>query len=97
MSRIVRALVAFAPLALTPLLLWLLGNGGLSFGGGEKDMLLVFPWMLWSICFAIVFLVKSRTMKGYVRPIVRGLGWATGLLILLWLVLFLATVVLPGW
>lgn len=60
---VVRFAVATLPLALTPLLLLLLAGDALSLGGGEKDIVLVIPWILWSLTFLANSLVGWR--KGY--------------------------------
>ena len=43
--------IALLPLATVPVLVLLIANGDLNFGGGEKDILLVAPWALWSLIF----------------------------------------------
>lgn len=44
---------SLSPLALCLLVGWLLTKGSLSLGGGEKDILLVFPLAVWSLVFAL--------------------------------------------
>lgn len=44
-------------LALTPLLGFFIADGYLNCGGGEKDLLLFIPWILWSLLYLIFFLV----------------------------------------
>lgn len=53
MAIIARIVTALVPLALTPLLLFAIAEGYLNFGGGEKDLFMLLPWMLWSFVFAI--------------------------------------------
>jgi hypothetical protein len=48
-----RASLALAPLGLTPVLFWVLGSGAVDLGGGEKDLVWILPWLLWSTTFAI--------------------------------------------
>lgn len=83
-----RLLTAAFPLALTPLLFWLLAEGYLNLGGGEKDILLTVPWLLWSLAFLIGALWNWHKRL----PLARALGWAavvaTGLLLVLGLVIF---------
>ena len=47
-----RILTAFLPLALTPVLFFALAEGWVNLGGGEKDILMLVPWLLWSLIFA---------------------------------------------
>lgn len=84
-----RFLISVLPLALTPLLGWLLAEGHLSLGGGEKDLILLLPWMVWSIMFAVAFLVNARKTKSLLSAVLRALGWATGIMVLLWLMLWI--------
>ncbi len=51
-----RVVVAFLPLAILPLLVHLIANGSIDLGGGEKDLVFVLPWLLWSLLFAAVSL-----------------------------------------
>ena len=78
---IARIITAFTPLVLTPALRWAIANGSLNFGGGEKDIILLVPWIIWSIGFATAALVCWRR---HVRPaptILWALAWATGILL----------------
>lgn len=49
---VLRVVIALLPLVSVPLLVLLIADGYLDFGGGEKDILLVLPWALWSLLFA---------------------------------------------
>ena len=51
-SALLRLLIAFSPLAATPGLVHVLAEGYLDLGGGEKDLVLVVPWLLGSLLFA---------------------------------------------
>lgn len=48
-----RVMTALLPLALAPVLVMLIANGQLDLGGGEKDLVWVVPWFLWSMIFAV--------------------------------------------
>ncbi len=52
MSRLIQAALAAVPLLLTPLLFYALAEGVVNLGGGEKDILVTLPWLIWSIVFA---------------------------------------------
>jgi len=45
------AVVAAIPLLLSPALLFALAEGWLDLGGGEKDILFVFPYFIWALVF----------------------------------------------
>ena len=69
MNKVVQAIVATLPLLLTPVLFYVLAEGVLNLGGGEKDIILVLPWLVWSTIFAIcsyVFILKSYTVLNWV-------------------------------
>jgi len=77
MTGVLRIALALTPLAITPLLLQLIASGRMDFGGGEKDLLLLLPWTLWSLIFAVSSLVLWRC--GW--TVLRSTAWsaATGL------------------
>lgn len=62
MRILLRVVLGLLPLGLTPLVGHLLA-GDVNFGGGEKDILLLVPWLLWSLIFAVSSLVFWR--RGY--------------------------------
>lgn len=68
----VRLLTASLPLALTPLFFWLLAEGYLNLGGGEKDILMTLPWLLWSLAFLVAALWSWHRHL----PLLRSLGRA---------------------
>ena len=74
-SRIITALF---PLALTPVLVELIANGQLDLGGGEKDLVWVIPWFLWSMIFMLSsFFLWYRgwsLRRSSVRSAIVGVG-----------------------
>lgn len=77
------------PLGLALLFGALVTEGHLNFGGGDKDIFLVLPLLVWSIVFLPVYLVLwwLRRSPG------RAAGWAaaisTAVVVLAWIVLFI--------
>lgn len=67
--RFFRVGLCLLPLALTPSWIFLIAEGYLNFGGGEKDLLLVIPWIVWSALFLVIGVIAW----------VRGLSWKRGL------------------
>ena len=70
MNKVVQAIFATVPLLLTPVLFYALAEGVLNLGGGEKDIIWVFPWLSWSIIFAVcscIFIFKNRTVLDWIR------------------------------
>ena len=63
MRSILRLALSLLPLALTPLLGHLLSHGDINLGGGEKDIVALIPWLLWSLLFAVSSWVLWR--RGY--------------------------------
>ena len=57
MRSLLRVATASIPLALVPVLVQLIGSGALDLGGGEKDLVWVLPWLLWSLLFAASSLI----------------------------------------
>jgi len=89
-----RIAVALFPLALTPGIVWLLAEGHLNLGGGEKDILIAIPWLLWSVVFAIATMVRTRGERSFGRGIGTAALWASAILVTLWLALLFAS---SGW
>ena len=79
-----RVLVALLPLLFTPVLGYLLAEGYLNLGGGEKDIILVLPWAFCSLVYGIscFFLWHRR--------------WALGRSTLLSIIVAIAGLVLAG-
>jgi hypothetical protein len=76
---VVRVATAFIPLALSPALAAAINAGILSFGGGDKDIVLIIPWVLWSLAYAVVALVCWRRRVGLPSSLLWAAIWATGL------------------
>jgi hypothetical protein len=85
--------LCLGPLALTPLLVLLIAEGYLNFGGGEKDLILVLPWLLWSVIYAIVFAVCWSRRLSLRRVLSYAAGGATILVVSAWVVLLIWTLV----
>jgi hypothetical protein len=62
--------LAGLPLALTPALFFALAEGWINAGGGEKDILLAFPYAIWSLLFflsAVVLIVERWRPWAWIR------------------------------
>ncbi len=66
-----RLAVAFGPLAFCFALGWMVTAGPFGFGGGEKDIFLVFPLAAWSLVFCVSSLVMG-TAKAPLARSTRG-------------------------
>ena len=71
-------------MAFVPVVFLALAEGWGSLGGGEKDIILVFPFALWSIVYAITFGVmwlrhnSTRRCVGYavfIATVPLPIGW----------------------
>ena len=72
MTVLTRLLGAFGPLLLTPVLFFALAEGYVNLGGGDKDILMVLPWLLWSVVFAVSALVLWRRRWPHARALLRA-------------------------
>jgi hypothetical protein len=70
--KLVRLATALLPLAITPLLLFGIAEGYLNLGGGEKDLLLLLPWTLWSLVFAVAALTLWARGWPHRRAVTRS-------------------------
>ena len=92
MIRIVlRLALSLLPLGLTPILLHLIAYGYLNFGGGCKDVVMMVPWLLWSLMYLIISIVGWRKQWPIAKGIAYSVMGATGLLALLFLVLLVGS------
>ena len=81
--------IAIAPLLLACVSAWLLMEGVMSLGGGEKDIFLAIPLLFWSLVFLCSYPVLSRRQPvAAIRPIGLSAGIATVAVVVVWLVLF---------
>ncbi|MDI6853752.1 MAG: hypothetical protein QME75_09150 [Deltaproteobacteria bacterium] len=88
MSNILGRLgLGLLPLAMTPLLLWLTGEGYLNFGGGCKDILALIPWLIWALAFFICSMVLWRKGAPLLRAALYAAAGATGIMVLLFIIL----------
>jgi hypothetical protein len=97
MSRPIQFLVAAIPLLLTPLLIYGLAEGVLDFGGGEKDILLALPWLIWSLAFAVssfILICKRWTLS---RWLLRSALLATTVLLGLGIFAYFGSFLGIGW
>lgn len=78
MGSLLRAAIALLPLACAPVLLCLIAGGQLDLGGGEKDLVWVLPWLLWSLLFALSsFILWHRgwsVARSTVASVIAGLA-----------------------
>lgn len=81
MSTPARLVVAFVPLAATPVLAHLINNGTLNFGGGEKDIIVIAPWLAWSGLYAAFSLFYWSRKRGIVRSTLLAAGWSAALVV----------------
>lgn len=74
---------------LTPVWGYLIADGYLNFGGGEKDLFLLIPWITWAFIYFLIFVIawiKRKTIKVIV---LYSVGGASAILIFAWVVLFI--------
>jgi hypothetical protein len=80
--------ICVLPLALTPVWAFLIADGYLNFGGGEKDLLLLIPWLLWSFLYLVFFIISWLKHLPLKLGVIYSAGGATVMLGLIWLVMF---------
>lgn len=91
---LLRLFLSILPLAATPLLGFFIADGYLNFGGGEKDILLLIPWILWSLLYLIFFLASWWRKVSITRGLAYAVGGATGFLAFVYVILL---VWFSGW
>ena len=88
MQVLLRLFLAIVPLLITVLLAWIVMAGYLSLGGGEKDIFLVVPLLIWSMVYLCSFLTLWWRRASIGRSVSVSAGFATGLVVMAFLVLF---------
>ncbi|HEX7045325.1 MAG TPA: hypothetical protein VF203_12000 [Burkholderiales bacterium] len=92
-----RLLAALAPLMLAALFGWAVLEGRLRFGGGDKDVLLIAPALLWALIHFFCYAVLWAQGFGLVRAAALAGGVATGFTAIAWVALFVFAWLVRGW
>ena len=86
---VLRLTLALAPLALTLLFAWLTMEGYFSFSSGEKDILIAVPLLIWSLVYLCSSLVLWSRRAAIGRSVATASTFATAIVAVAWLVLFM--------
>jgi len=84
---VTKIVVCLLPLALTPLLAILISEGYLNLGGGCKDIILLIPWLLWSIVYSVFFIVLWIRGRSFGQLIAYSVAGASSVIVLVWIVM----------
>lgn len=79
--------LAVAPLLLSLLFGWLVMDGHLNFGGGDKEIFLAVPLLLWSLAYLCCYVTLWWRRAPLGRTLALSASIATGFLVIAWLVL----------
>jgi hypothetical protein len=84
-----KLILSIMPVLLTPVWGYLIADGYINFGGGEKDLLLLIPWIVWSLIYLVIFIVAWIKRKKTKTMVLYSVGGASGILMLAWVILFI--------
>jgi len=84
-------MLAAIPVLLAPALLFMLAEGWVDAGGGEKDILLVIPYFIWALMFFLIALFLIIRRWPLRRWIIRSASIATFVLFLMGSVAYLSS------
>jgi hypothetical protein len=84
-----RLVLCLLPAALTPLWLFLIAEGYLNFGSGDKDIFVLIPWVLWSLLYAVFFIAAWIKRKSTGAILLQAAAGATVMLAVAWGALFI--------
>jgi hypothetical protein len=82
-SRFKYAVLTAIPLLISPVLLFMLAESWLDFGGGEKDIVLIFPYFIWALIFflsAIVLIIRYWPLRQW---LIRSAAISTVIIVIL--------------
>jgi hypothetical protein len=88
MRVLVRLFVGVVPLLLAVLFAWLVMEGHLNLGGGEKDIFLAVPLLIWALVYLCSYFVLWWRGFAIGRSVWVSSGLASGLVAVAWLLLF---------
>jgi len=90
-KRALQAPIDLTPLLLSPLILFALAEGWVDFGGAEKDVLLIVPYLIWALTFFVCanILILKRWLL--IRWIKCSFAIATSLLLALAAVVYITS------
>ena len=80
---LLQMVICLLPLAFTPILGFLLADGTLNLGGGEKDLLLLIPWLIWSFIFLVIFVISWIKRLSIKKGLTYSAGGATAILVMI--------------
>jgi len=86
---LLRIVICILPTSLTPLWAYLIAEGFFNFGGGEKDLLLIIPWMAWSFIYMTIFIVTWTKKIAIKKGILYSIGIAASGIAVIWIVMYL--------
>jgi hypothetical protein len=69
---------------------WLVLEGHLNFGSGEKDIFLLIPLLLWSFVWFCSILVLWWRRSPVGRSLKLAAAFATASIVIMWVILFAA-------
>ena len=90
-SRFANIVLAAVPLLIAPVLFFLLAEGWLNVGGGEKDILIAFPYALWALIFfvvSLILIVRGWPLRGWAG---RAAFLSVGTVLVLWVIVFFSS------
>jgi hypothetical protein len=82
-----KILVMILPLLITPLLAFMISENIISFGAGDKDLLLLIPWCIWSVIFIITGSALWRRKLTLKNWMLKSLFYSLTIFIFFWLCL----------
>lgn len=88
-----KILILITPLLLTPLFFYLISEDIMSFGAGDKDIVLLLPWLVWAAFFLAAGLILWKKNLPLKRWSLKSVLYSVVALVALWLCLFAYSVV----
>ena len=88
MATTSRLIILASPFLAAPVLAVLIARDVVAFGAGDKDIVLLIPYLAWALIFLLAGILSWRNTPGGKAWVLKSLGYSLAVLLAIWLALF---------
>lgn len=93
MSTIKKIVLLIFPLLVTPVFGFLIAENHLSFGGGDKDIVILVPWVVWSLLFIVTGMALWKKVPKFKVWALKSFLYSVVILLTIWLCMLFYSVI----